>query len=108
MRLFEFDDSDIDIKLAVIVDELKTELDNGELADSIPTDEFLDRLEARGVPLDIEQLREKIQEKPLSDVVSNMDDDNVEFNGNSNDDLDFDDQADQEKVVAQMAKSAMK
>jgi hypothetical protein len=108
MRLFEFDDSGISVQIAIIADELKTALDNGELPDTISTDELISRFEEGGVPVDKEQLANLIQVPPLSDVIDNMNFEEVTFKGSSADDMDFEDESDQEKVVAQMAKKAMK
>ena len=108
MRLFEFDTEEADLKVAIIADELKTALDSGELPDTIDTDELITRFEEGGVPVDRQQLADMIQVPPLSDVIDNMNDDEVTFKTDTSDDIEFDDGSDQEKVVAQMAKKAMK
>jgi hypothetical protein len=108
MRLFEFDNSGISIQIAIIADELKTALDSGELPNTIPTEDLINRFQQGGVPVDKEQLANMIQVPPLSDVIDNMNYDEVTFKGASNDEADFEDESEQEKVVAQMAKKAMK
>jgi hypothetical protein len=107
MRLFEFDVNALDIKVAIIADELKTALDSGDLPDTISTDDLISRFEENGVPVDRRQLADMIQVPPLSDVIDNMNDDEVTFKGTSADDIEFDYESDQEKVVSQMAKKAM-
>jgi hypothetical protein len=108
MRLFEFSNNEISVQIAIIADELKTALDNKELPDTISTDDLIMRFKKGGVPIDKEQLANLVQVPPLSDVIDNMNFEEVTFKGSSSDNMDLEDESDQEKVVAQMAKKAMK
>lgn len=108
MRLFEFDNSALDVQVAIIADEIKTAMDNGELTDVIATDDLIARFVASGVPVDKRQLADMIQVPPLNNVIDNMNDEEVTFKGSSNADADYEDESSQEKIVSQMAKKAMK
>lgn len=108
MRLFEFDSSDEDINLVVAVDQLKADLDSGNIDPNMTVDELLDYFMQHDVILDISDLYNMLNEPPMNTVLSNINDKEVEFKG-------FEKKKELEKgedisskTVEQMAKRAMK
>lgn len=109
MRLFEFEtDPGLSAKLVAITDQLKTDLEDGKLNFGMSTDQLLDYFQDYDIILDVTDLYNMIQVPPLKQVITNIQGDKVIFKGQSDDDENPDQESEQEKVVAQMAKSAMK
>jgi uncharacterized protein YfbU (UPF0304 family) len=108
MFLFELADP-ASAKLIVLVNQLKTDLDNGIIdPSSYTTDEFLTYLQDKGdIVLDITDLYDMIKNPPLNTVIKNIQGDQIIFKGHD-DNTENPDQSQNQKVVGQMAQSAMK
>ena len=110
MLLFELDGTDpLITKLIVLVNQLKTDLDNGIIdPSSYTTDEFLTYLQDKGdIVLDITDLYDMIKNPPLNTVIKNIQGDQIIFKGHD-DNTENPDQSQSQKVVGQMAQSALK
>jgi len=107
MFLFELADP-ASAKLIVLVNQLKTDLDNGIIdPSSYTTDEFLTYLQDKGdIVLDVTDLYNMIKNPPLNTVISNIQGDKVVFKGNDETQPSADPSQSQQ-VVQQMAQSAM-
>jgi len=107
MFLFELADP-ASAKLIVLVNQLKTDLDNGIIdPSSYTTDEFLTYLQDKGdIVLDITDLYDMIKNPPLNNVISNIQGDKVIFKGHDETPPDMD-QTQSQQVVGKMAQSAM-
>ena len=109
MFLFELDGTDpLSTKLIVLVNQLKTDLDNGIIdPSSYTTDEFLTYLQDKGdIVLDVTDLYDMIKNPPLNTVISNIQGDKVVFKGHDETQPSADPSQSQQ-VVQQMAQSAM-
>jgi hypothetical protein len=110
MFLFELDGTDpLSTKLIVLVNQLKTDLDNGIIdPSSYTTDEFLTYLQDKGdIVLDVTDLYDMIKNPPLNTVIKNIQGDQIIFKGHDDTSANPD-QSQSQKVVGQMAQSAMK
>lgn len=108
MRLFEFDgDPELNIKLTVAADKLKSILDAGKLDSGMTTNQLLDFFNKYDLIIDVEDLYSMYSLPPLNKVIANINDDNVVFKG-QDDSLDPNKESEQEKTVEKMAKSALK
>jgi hypothetical protein len=110
MRLFEFDDSiSLGPKLAAVTDQLKTDLEDGKLNFGMTTDQLLDYFQKYDIILDVTDLYTMYKVPPLSQVIANVNDQEITFKGRETDDIeDPDQESENEKIVGQMAKSALK
>jgi hypothetical protein len=109
MRLFELEtDPGLSAKLVAVTDQLKTDLENNKLNFGMTTDQLLDYFQEYDIILDVTDLYNMIQVPPLKQVITNIQGDKVVFKGQSDDSENPDQESEQEKTVAQMAKSAMK
>ena len=109
MRLFEFEsDPGIGAKLVAVTDQLKTDLEDGKLNFGMTTDQLLDYFQDYDIILDVTDLYNMIQVPPLKQVINNIQGDKVVFKGQSDDSDNPEQDTEQEKTVAQMAKNAMK
>ena len=109
MFLFEFDGADpLSTKLIVLVNQLKTDVDNGTVdTSSYTTDEFLQYLQDKGdIVLDVTDLYDMIKNPPLNTVIKNIQGDKVIFKGHDDTQV-APDQTHSQQVVGQMAQSAM-
>jgi len=107
MFLFELADP-ASAKLIVLVNQLKTDLDNGIIdPSSYTTDEFLTYLQDKGdIVLDITDLYDMIKNPPLNTVIKNIQGDQIIFKGHD-DTSKNPDKSQSQQVVQQMAQSAM-
>lgn len=109
MRLFEFD-NDIDrakvSKIVALTNQLKQDLDSGEIGPGFTTDNLLDYFRQYDVVLDRTDLYNMVKVPPLKDVITNIQGDTVVFKGQSGASEAPEDE--NQKVVAQMAKQAQK
>jgi hypothetical protein len=105
--LFELADP-ASAKLIVLVNQLKTDLDNGMIdPSSYTTDEFLTYLQDKGdIVLDVTDLYDMIKNPPLNTVIKNIQGDKVIFKGHDDTQI-SPDQTQNQQVVQQMAQSAM-
>ena len=109
MFLFELDGVDpLSTKLIVLVNQLKTDLDNGIIdPSSYTTEEFLTYLQDKGdIVLDITDLYDMIKNPPLNTVIKNIQGDQIIFKGHDETPKNPD-QSQSQQVVQQMAQSAM-
>ena len=107
MFLFELADP-ASAKLIVLVNQLKTDVENGIIdPSSYTTDEFLTYLQEKGdIVLDVTDLYDMIKKPPLNTVISNIQGDQVIFKGQE-ETQPAQDQSQSRQVVQQMAQSAM-
>ena len=109
MFLFELDGVDpLSTKLIVLVNQLKTDIDNGIIdPSSYTTEEFLTYLQDKGdIVLDITDLYDMIKNPPLNTVIKNIQGDQIIFKGHD-ETPENPDQSQSQQVVQQMAQSAM-
>jgi hypothetical protein len=107
MRLYEFDDESAYVtKIVALSNQLKNDLDNGEIPLDFSVDNLQDYFRRYDVILDREDLYNMIKRPPLKDVIRNIQGDKVVFKGqNAPGEQPKDDN---QKVVAQMAQNALK
>jgi hypothetical protein len=107
MFLFELADP-ASAKLIVLVNQLKTDVENGIIdPSSYTTDEFLQYLQEKGdIVLDVTDLYDMIKNPPLNTIISNIQGDQVIFKGHD-ETQPAPDQTQSQQVVGQMAQSAM-
>ena len=110
MRLFELDlDSELNTKLVVAADQLKTDLDNDKLNFGMTTDQLLKYFANYDIILDVDDLYNMYKFPPLDKVISNIQGDDIVFKGKEDPEgIDPDQKSDNEKTVEKMAKSALK
>lgn len=108
MRLFELSQPNpLITKLVAISDQLKTDIDNGEIDPKMSVDELLEYFRNYDITLDVTDLYDMIKKQPLKKLISNIQGQDVIFKGLSQ--PESPDQTDQnQKIVQQMAQSAMK
>ncbi len=111
MLLFEFYEGDNQPSAAdviALINQLKTDVETGEVnADDYTVDELLDYFQKYNVILDVDDLFNMITMPPLKDLITNIQGDKVVFKGVESNTIDQPEENDK-KVVAQMAKKAMK
>ena len=107
MFLFELADP-ASAKLIVLVNQLKTDVENGIIdPSSYTTDEFLTYLQNKGgIVLDVTDLYDMIKNPPLNTIISNIQGDQIIFKGHD-DTQAPPDETQSQQVVQQMAQSAM-
>ena len=107
MRLFEFDNNSVtSAKIVALTNQLKQDLDSGEIDLNFSTDDLLDYFRQYDVILDRDDLYNMVKVPPLKDVVTNIQGDKVVFKGqNAPGEAPKDEN---QKVVSQMAKHALK
>lgn len=106
MRLFELDDQNaLATKIVAAADQLKFDLENGNVEPNWSLDQLLKYFQNYGVILDPTDLYNMIKQRPLKDVITNIQGDKVVFKGQSNTNQMPKDQS--KEVVAKMAQSAM-
>lgn len=108
MLLYEFDSSPLLVKLVAVTNQLKNDIDTGEVKPNWTVEEFLSYLQKYDIVLDKQDLYDMIQNPPLNSVISNIQGDNVIFKGQNSPDGQDDVDGENEKVVKQMATKAMK
>ena len=116
MHLFEIFDQEKALvsQIGIRINQLKKDLEDGDIhPQEYTVDELLDYFQATkpdGIILDPDQLYNMIQVPPLKDVIKNIKGDKVVFVGHDEEDTAPAEapQDEQQKVVANMAKSAMK
>lgn len=113
MRLHEiFEDvkdtqSALVTKIAAITNQLAQDVEEGNIPTEYTVDELLDYFRMYDVILDVTDLYNMINVPPFKGVISNIQGDNVIFKGQEQADAEAPED-ENKKVVAQMAKSAMK
>lgn len=104
MRLYEFTDP-IVTRLVAITDQLKSDLDNGEVGPEMTTDQLLQYFSNYDIVVDKKDLYNMIQKPPLKNIITNIQGDNVVFKGQENSDSEAP-EAENQKVVSKMANKA--
>ena len=106
MRLFELDDQNaLATKILVAIDQLKKDVESGAVQPNWSLDDLLAYFEKYNIILDPSDLYNMVKQKPLKDVITNIQGDQVIFKGNASTDEMPQDQS--QEVVAQMAQSAL-
>lgn len=115
MRLYEFEPDPLVTQIVTVTDQLKDDLENNKLdppPEEWTVDDLLEYFQKYDIILDLKQdLFNMIQKPPLNDVISNIQGDKVIFKGHEPSeapDVGSTTPEDQKKVVAQMAKRAIK
>ena len=109
MRLYEFASSDPQVtSLIAVGHQLKDAIDSGAADSNWTVDELLQYFQEYGINLSAGDLRQMITQPPLNKIISNIQGDQVVFVGQDNTSGEPEDEAENQKVVDQMAKSAMK
>lgn len=107
MFLFELENPEV-VKFTAIVSKLKNDVDTGKIdTDNFTTDDLLKYFEKVSINLDINDLYDMIKNPPLSNVIKNIQGDKVVFKGHDDTPV-SPDETQSQKVVDQMAQSAMK
>ena len=107
MRLYELDDESVYVtKLVTLANQLKDELDNGDIPLDYSVDDLQEYFRKYDVILDRDDLYNMITKPPLKDIIRNIQGDKVVFKGQAEPGAAPQDQ--NQKVVAQMAKNALK
>lgn len=108
MFLREFTEPDpIVIKMVALTSQLKSDIDMGRAPANWTLDELLKFYNDHGIVLGKESMYDAIKHPPMNKFISNIQGDTVVFKGQQGD---TDDQSadENDKIVQQMAKSAMK
>jgi hypothetical protein len=110
MLLFEFDqDPTMAPKIVALTNQLKQDLDDGEIPTDYTVDQLLDYFQKYDVILDINDLYNMIKVPPLKSVIKNIQGDDVIFVGQEDNRPKYDaPESDDKKTIAKMAKRAMK
>lgn len=110
MRLFEFDQEKAQVtQIVALTNQLKQDIEDGDIDPANYTvDELLDYFQMYDVILDVNDLYNMIKVPPLKTLIKNIQGDKVTFAGHGEEDALDAPEDEQEKVVAKMAKSAMK
>lgn len=112
MRLYEFvDPDDSNAKAASIIaiaNQLKQHVDQGKVnANDFSVDQLLDYFQKNDVILDRQDLYTMIEKPLLKNIISNIQGDKVVFKGKEELDASPQQQDQNQKTVASMAKSAL-
>ena len=94
-------------KLVAIADQLKSDLEKGEADPNMSVPDFLQYLKKYDIIYDKTDLYDMIKNPPLNGLITNIQGDNVIFKGKGEAETNSD-QSQSQKVVGQMAQSAMK
>lgn len=106
MRLYEFDATNLQVKLAASTNQLKNDIDVGNAKPNWTVPELLQYYRENDIIIDKSDLYNMIQAQPLKNYITNIEGDNVIFKGQQ---AGVDAQPDEnDKIVKQMAKDAMK
>ena len=110
MLLREFDrdqDSAMVSQIVALTNQLQQDVDSGEVdADNYTVDQLLDYFQQYDVILDVNDLYNMVRVPPLKGIITNIQGDKVVFKGQSTTATPPEDE--NQKVVSQMAKNAMK
>ena len=109
MRLYEFDtDRALVSKIVALTNQLQQAREEGKIGDDFTVDKLLSYFQKYDVILDKNDLYQMIQVKPLKSVIKNIQGKNVIFKGQEEKKAEKPDKTDNKKVVASMAKHALK
>jgi hypothetical protein len=112
MRLYEFADLEGDnaraASIIAVANQLKQHVDQGKIdADTFSVDQLLDYFQKNDIILDRQDLYTMIEKPLLKNIISNIQGNKVVFKGKEQDDASPQQQDQQQKTVANMAKSAL-
>lgn len=114
MRLNEFvepaEDKALAASIIAVSNHLQQQVETGEInPDNYTVDDLLDLFQSQDIILDVQDLYTMLDKPLLKGIISNIEGDKVVFKGEEPISMDSDEQPDSnEKVVANMANSAMK
>lgn len=107
MRLYEFDENSATIaKIVALTNQLEQDLEDGEIPSEFSLDDLIDYFREYDVILDAQDLYSMIKQPPLKSLIKNIQGDKIVFKGQSSTVTPPEDE--NQKVVSQMAKHAMK
>lgn len=106
MRLFEFAGSPLLVKLVATTSQLKSEIDSGKTHSDWTVPELLQYYRDNDIVIDKSDLYTMIKKPPLDQSIENIQGDKVIFKGQTPEQEVGPDE--NQKIVQQMAKSAMK
>jgi hypothetical protein len=107
MRLYEFDENSATVsKIVALTNQLEQDLEDGEIPTEYSLDDLIDYFREYDVILDAQDLYNMIKQPPLNSLIQNIQGDKVVFKGQSTTATPPKDE--NQKVVSQMAKNAMK
>ena len=106
MRLFEFAGSPLLVKLVATTSQLKSEIDSGKMHSEWTVPELLQYYRDNDIVIDKSDLYTMIKKPPLDQSIENIQGDNVIFKGQTPEQEAGPDE--NQKIVQQMAQSAMK
>jgi hypothetical protein len=106
MRLFEFAGSPLLVKLVATTSQLKSEIDSGKTHSDWTVPELLQYYRDNDIVIDKSDLYTMIKKPPLNQSIENIQGDNVIFKGQTPEQEAGPDE--NQKIVQQMAQSAMK
>jgi hypothetical protein len=97
-------------RLVTIVDQLKTDVDNGKMKSDWTVDQLLSYFRKYDIIIDKNDLYKMIKKPPLKNAISNIQGDKVIFKGQESEKAEVEPTTtdDQKKIVAQMAKNTLK
>jgi hypothetical protein len=97
-------------RLVTIVNQLKTDVDNGKMKSDWTVDQLLNYFRKYDIIIDKNDLYKMIKKPPLKNAISNIQGDKVVFKGQEGEipDIESTTPDDQKKIVAQMAKNTLK
>ena len=114
MRLNEFvepaEDQALAASIIAVSNHLQQQVETGEIdPDNYTVDDLLDLFQSQDIVLDVQDLYTMIDKPLLKGIISNIQGDKVVFKGDEPVSMDSNEQPDDsQKVVANMANSAMK
>lgn len=114
MRLNEFvepaEDKALAASIIAVSNHLQQQVETGEIdPDNYTVDDLLDLFQSQDIILDVQDLYTMLDKPLLKGIISNIQGDKVVFKGDEPVSMDSDEQPDDsQKVVANMANSAMK
>jgi hypothetical protein len=106
MRLFEFAGSPLLVKLVATTSQLKSEIDSGKTHSDWTVPELLQYYRDNDIVIDKSDLYTMIKKPPLDQSIENIQGDNIIFKGQTPEQEAGPDE--NQKIVQQMAQSAMK
>ena len=106
MRLFEFAGSPLLVKLVATTSQLKSEIDSGKMHSEWTVPELLQYYRDNDIVIDKSDLYTMIKKPPLDQSIENIQGDNIIFKGQTPEQEAGPDE--NQKIVQQMAQSAMK
>lgn len=107
MFLFEFDNSE-KVRLAAVADQLKNSIEQGRGKTNWKPEEFIEYLNDQGLMITLDDLYDIYKNPPLDKIISNIQADKIVFKGQEEATPENPDEQQSQRVVNQMAHSAMK